>query len=301
MMMPGSASAHAPSTSAWMTSVAVALGGVDRRLLAHFQPPGDRQADADQDARHDAGEEQLRDRQAGRDAEDDEADRRRDDRPDDAAGGDEPRGLGRIVAGLDHHRKQQRGKRGRVGDGRARQRGQDARGEDHDIAEAASYVPHQRERHVDDAFRQAAGVHDLACQQEERGGHQREAVGAGDEVLRDDLRVHHVELVHERDAAHEQRERDRHSERHGAQKREQEDGDGHDGLRQRFLPADDPGPASCASTSPANSASTSSSDSRTWIRSCSRHLSGHRPPEVSQKETAGGDAKEDADAVVEPP
>jgi hypothetical protein len=55
-------------------------------------------------------------------------------------------------------------------------------------------VADHRERHVDDAPRQAAGVHDLAGQHEEGHGQQREAVGAVDQVLRQDLRVEHVQV-----------------------------------------------------------------------------------------------------------
>ena len=80
-------------------------------------------------------------------------------------------------------------------------------------------------------LRQSAGVHDLAGEDEERHGHQRKAVGAVDQVLRDDLRVHHVEVVHQRHAADQQRERDRHAERHRAEQRDEEDGDGHGGRR----------------------------------------------------------------------
>ena len=68
-------------------------------------------------------------------------------------------------------------------------------------------------------LRQAAGVHDLAGQHEERHRQQREAVGAVDEVLRQDLGVEHVQVPHQRDAADQQRERDRHAERHGAEQR----------------------------------------------------------------------------------
>ena len=106
-------------------------------------------------------------------------------------------------------------------------------------------MPDKGKRHVDDAARQAARVHDLAGEHEERHRHERKAVGPVDDVLRDDLRVEDVELIHQRDAADDQRERDRHAERHGAQQRQREHRD-------------------CHATAPY-----SSSDSRTATRSSS--------------------------------
>jgi hypothetical protein len=47
-------------------------------------------------------------------------------------------------------------------------------------------------------------------------------VGPVDDVLRDDLRVEDIELIHQGDAADDQRERDRHAKRHSAQKRQRE-------------------------------------------------------------------------------
>jgi hypothetical protein len=141
-----------------------------------------------------------------------------------------PGGARPVVASLHHHRIEQRSERGSIRGSGARERGENARRHDHDVAEPALDVAHQRQRHVDDALRQAAGVHDLAGEHEERHRHEREAVGAVDEVLRDDLRIHHVEVIHQGDAADEQRERDRHADRHGTQQREQEDGNGHGDL-----------------------------------------------------------------------
>ena len=67
-------------------------------------------------------------------------------------------------------------------------------GQDRHVAEAAADVADQRQREVDDAPRQAADVHDLAGQHEERHRQQREAVGAVDHVLRQDLGVEHVQV-----------------------------------------------------------------------------------------------------------
>ena len=64
------------------------------------------------------------------------------------------------------------------------------------------------------------------------------AVGAVDDVLRDDLRIEDIELNHQRDAADDQREGDRHAERHGAQQRQREDRDRHASRLQFFGFAD---------------------------------------------------------------
>jgi hypothetical protein len=54
------------------------------------------------------------------------------------------------------------------------------------------------QRHATRCAGQSAGVQDHAREHEEGHRHQREAVGAVDEVLRDDLRVEYVEVVHRR-------------------------------------------------------------------------------------------------------
>ena len=90
--------------------------------------------------------------------------------------------------------------------GRARERGHDDRGHDRDIAEAAADVADPGHRHGDDPPRHAAGVHEFAGQHEEGDGHQNEVVGAVDGVLRDQLRIEHVHVQHQCDAADHQRE-----------------------------------------------------------------------------------------------
>jgi hypothetical protein len=134
---------------------------------------------------------------------------------------------GPVVAGAVHHGQQQRGQRRRIGHRRAGQRRHDDGRHDAHVTQAAAHVADQGHGELHDAARQAAGVHDLAGQHEEGHGQQREAVGAFDGVLREDLRVEHVHVPHQRGAAGEQREGDRHAERHGAEQRPQEDGDGH--------------------------------------------------------------------------
>ena len=89
-------------------------------------------------------------------------------------------------------------------------------------------MAHQRQGNVHDALGQAARVHDLAGQHEERHRQEWEAVGAVDDVLGDDLGVEQIHVVHQGDAADEQGVGDRHSDRHGAEKGADEDRDGHD-------------------------------------------------------------------------
>ena len=86
----------------------------------------------------------------------------------------------------------------------------------------------QCERDVDDSLGEAAAVHDLAGQHEEGDGHQGKTVGAVDDVLGDDLRVENIERMHQRDAADDQRKRDRHAQRHRAEQGESEDRERHD-------------------------------------------------------------------------
>ena len=130
------------------------------------------------------------------------------------------------MTGPDHHRQQQRGERRRIGDRRARQGREQAGGDDRHVTEPAPDVADHRERHVDDALRQPADVHDLAGQQEERHRQQREAVGAFDQVLRQDLRVEKLEMPHQSHAAHQQRVGDRDAEGHGAEQGAEKDRDG---------------------------------------------------------------------------
>jgi hypothetical protein len=88
-------------------------------------------------------------------------------------------------------------------------------------------VAHHHQRHIDDAARQAADVHQLAGEEEEGHRQERIAVGAVDQVLRQDLRVEHAELPHQRGPAHQQGERDRDADRHRREQRADEDEDRH--------------------------------------------------------------------------
>ena len=67
---------------------------------------------------------------------------------------------------------------------------------------------------VHDAARQTTRIHDFASQHKEWHSQQGEAVGAFDQVLRQDLRIKHVHVPHQRSAAQQQRERDGNTQRH---------------------------------------------------------------------------------------
>ena len=88
-------------------------------------------------------------------------------------------------------------------------------------------MPQQRHGEVDDADREATGIHDRAREHKKRHGQQRKAVGALDHVLRQDLGVEHVHVPHQRGATQQQGKRDRHTQGHGGEQGTQEDGDGH--------------------------------------------------------------------------
>ncbi len=155
---------------------------------AHCRHQATHSEAAMQHAREDAGQQQLGDRDAADHAEDDEADAGRDDRPDDrAAATISPPDVALSWPALLIIGISSADSAAASADRRARQRRQDAGRQDRHIAQAAAHMADEGQRHIDDAARQAAGVHDLAGQHEERHGHQREAVGPVDDVLRDDL------------------------------------------------------------------------------------------------------------------
>ncbi len=124
------------------------------------------------------------DRGVGRHAVDHEGHGRRDDGRDDPARGDQAGGGPHRITVALHHRQQDGGERGGVGECGAAHAGHQDGGADGDEAEPAADVADPGLRHLDDAPADAAGVHQLAGEDEERDGQQREAVDAGDEVLR---------------------------------------------------------------------------------------------------------------------
>ena len=187
---------------------------------------------AHQQAREDAGQEQLADRDVGDDAEHDEADRRRDHRRDHAAGGDQAGRARHVVAGAAHHRDQQRADRRGVGGGAAGDRGH-----------------HHRRR------RPRPGRGRRGCGRPRRGRSRRCAcemppafisspasmkngiassgkLSAPSSSFCDRMVASIWPCATIRATrADEQGERDRHAERHRAEQREREDGDGHRRLR----------------------------------------------------------------------
>ncbi len=75
-------------------------------------------------------------------------------------------------------------------------------------------MTNQRHRKVDNPARQATGIHHLAGKHEERHRKQGKTVGSFNDVLREDLRVEHAEMPHQRGAAEQQGECDGHTQRH---------------------------------------------------------------------------------------
>ena len=136
------------------------------------------------DAGQDAGHEQRADRDVGHHAVDDEGQRRREDRPERrGGGGDADRGLDRVAVVL-HRLDLDRADAGGIGDRRARHAGEDHRADDVHVGEAALHPADEREREVVDAVGDAGDVHQVAGEDEERHGEQREALDAGDHPLR---------------------------------------------------------------------------------------------------------------------
>lgn len=136
--------------------------GLYRRSV---QKVGDEQADT----RHIGDQEQHGDEQ-----QDDGADGRRSGRD----GG----GVGAVEASLIHGADQHAADGGDVGRGGAGHAGEQHRGQDVDMGQAAGDEPDQLVDKPDDALGHAAGVHDLAGKDEQRDGHQREGIAAGDSM-----------------------------------------------------------------------------------------------------------------------
>jgi hypothetical protein len=110
--------------------------------------------------------------------------RGRDDRAEHAAIGGQSRGKGLVVALLLHLRhhdlRHDRDLRGR----RSQDGGDEHVGEDVDVGEAAFQRADKGHRHIDDAPRDAAAIHDLADQDEERNRDQAVAVDAAEQLQR---------------------------------------------------------------------------------------------------------------------
>ena len=61
-------------------------------------------------------------------------------------------------------------------------------------------MPYKGCSHVDNAFGQAAGIHELTGQNEERHCHQHKVVSAANGVLHHDLRIKLTQLQHDGNA-----------------------------------------------------------------------------------------------------
>ncbi|MNG05805.1 hypothetical protein D3C84_890170 [compost metagenome] len=88
-------------------------------------------------------------------------------------------------------------------------------------------MAHQGHGQGDDAPRQATSIHQLAGEHEEWNGQQREAIGAADQVLREDLCIEGVELHHQCHAGEQQSEGHWDAQGHGSQQGAEEYGDSH--------------------------------------------------------------------------
>ena len=142
-------------------------------------------ADRHHGAGHDAAQEQRADGDVGHHAVDHERQGRRDDR---AQGGrgrrDADRELG-LVAMVLHGLDLDGAEAGGVGDCRARHAREDHRAHDVDVPEAAAHPARQRHGEVVDAVGDAGRVHQVAGEDEERHGQQREAVDAAGHAVQD--------------------------------------------------------------------------------------------------------------------
>ena len=143
-------------------------------------------------ARHDAGNQHVADGHLRQHAVDDEHHRRRNDRPEHAAIGGQSRRKGLVVALLFHLRhhdlRHDRDLRGR----RAQDGGDEHVGEDVDVGQPTLQRADKGHRHVDDASRNAAAVHDLADQDEQRYGDQAIAVDTAEQLQRIGLEQHRI-------------------------------------------------------------------------------------------------------------
>ena len=101
------------------------------------------------------------------------------------------------MTGRHHHGQQQGRQRRCIGHGRPRERGHQQGRQNGHIAQPPAHMADHAERQVDDSARQSARVHDLAGQHEKGHGQQWETVGAFNQVLRQDLRVKHVQVPHQ--------------------------------------------------------------------------------------------------------
>ena len=190
------------------------------RVVVDEAHAGDDQEEQDgqEHARHDAGHQHVADRDLGQNGIDDEHHRGRDDRAEHAAIGGEAGGEVLVVALAlhfgDHDLRHDRD----LCRGRAEDRGDEHVGEDVDIGQPALERADEGHGEVDDAARDAAAIHDLADQDEERDGDQPVAVDAAEHlqrVVRQELHV--AGRRHIDEGAQAEAQRDRHAGQHDAE------------------------------------------------------------------------------------
>ena len=197
------------------------VGGIAARLRVGVD--GGHLDEADQQARDDAGKEEAADRDREHAAPDDHQDRGRDD---DGKDGRDRRDRHReaVVVALPALRlDEDLGLAGRVGGGGAGDAGEEDREHHVDLGEAAREVADQCPGEAHQAVGDAAHVHQVGGEQEQRHGQEDERV-EGVEGLADHVHGREVRLdQHDRQAGEAQREGDRDPQRHQAEEDPEED------------------------------------------------------------------------------
>ncbi len=181
------------------------------------------QRTADQEARAEARDEQLADRHFRRHAVEDHRDRRRDDHAELRGGRLQRGGVGPRIAVPDQRRDQDRADRERRRHARPGDRREDHAGQHARRREPALDAADDRLRELDEARRDAARLHQVAGEDEERDRGERELVDRREHLLDDgeEVEVRLVRADEARDADGDgdrdrQRERDHHRQEHRA-------------------------------------------------------------------------------------
>ena len=147
---------------------------------------GEHHQERHDDAGQDAGHEEGADRDVGHHAVDDEGQRRREDRAEGGGGGgDADGGLDRVAVVL-HRLDLDGADAGGVGERGAGHAGEDHRADDVHLRETALHPADEGDGEGVDAPGDAGDVHQVAGEDEEGDGEEREALDAGDHPLRHD-------------------------------------------------------------------------------------------------------------------
>lgn len=209
------------------------LGSADPLDLRVPLAPGGREGDhhdhhAQEDPRHVPRHEQRRDRHpAGDGRVDDRGRRRRDEQPG-RGRGDVDRGAeSRVVAGLLLPLVQRAADRRGRRHGRTGQRAEQHVGQHVGVRQRAGDPAHRHQGEVDEPARDAAGVHEVAREDEQRHGQQREALDADVHLLPDDVGgvVPRQERQRGGERGDPERHRDRHAREQQHEERAEQDGD----------------------------------------------------------------------------